>query len=1154
MRTIGARFVVDASVDQREGGMADVLCAVDTQRSMERVAVKLFRDGIIGPNYVLEAFSRECQSLDQLSTHANIIRLIDFGTDQESERKYIALAWAPDNLVDYVKQHPPAGWDDFYERFGRPTLDALAFAYSRNILHRDVKPQNVLLDPERNVRVADFGISKFREYYRPGVTLAHFRSIPYSPEFDSEEFADRRDVYSYGVLALECLSPTPFHGYEDVYRFLEEADLPEDIFLILKKALEKHPTDRFANVVDLQHELETAQRQRRRMSVRRRVCPVLISLTALDTWMSETGERSQQKARDRLIDELNELSGVDRWQHDGQDTPHYVLITAEYRFQVAINEDNEDKLVVVKVIRGQPSRMERLLERAWHPEFEYRLACKGEDTLGRDAVAWLQDGFEEFLVDRRRLEAQRREGELFERWDALLRLKSELEQSRETPIPYKSIEVAGQRLFLKTLPGVALSSDLVGQPRMIKHDDGRTFTGVVENVEKDILTLYCDSHYAQEAIPNQGRLVYDTRRAQVAIKRQFASLDAVRYDRASRADLRHLLVGIQAIRAPASVSGLNFFQTDLDDDKRKAVCAALGTHDFLTVEGPPGTGKTKFITELILQFARRHPGARILLSSQTHTALDNALRRVRKLANEAGISLRLARIGRRGDEKIAKEVGDLILENRVELWLKSAEKKSEQFLEDWAAKNGIAIDMVRTGMALANLRLASARLQEAETDVTSLRTLRESLDAAVKELRAKPEKGDEYRDAEEKLEVCLRDLSISEAEYLDRKEDRRKAFENALKYPDLKDDLQTLDDADMQSLERAFLEHANGGDKCRQLIALIEEWRDRFGRSSDFNGAYLSGCDVVAGTCIGVAGMGLQSVEFDLCIVDEASKATPTEMLVPIAKSKRWVVVGDPKQLPPYVGDVVENPKILDDFRLSRETVKETLLDHLIQHLPEFAKTSLLTQHRMIRPIGDLVSHCFYNDTLKNVNEGADPWLTKLVMPRPVTWFTTAKLADRQENDRRAGGRREFKNFAELRVIEGLLKRLQFAAEQRGEGYEVILLSGYGAQVAELENLALRLAKQLRDLKVFAGTVDSFQGKEADVAIYSVTRSNSSGEIGFLKEWERLNVALSRAKIGLAIVGDSHFCNDVKGQNPFADVLSYIRMHPEDCRIEEASL
>ncbi|MBF0186194.1 MAG: AAA family ATPase, partial [Magnetococcales bacterium] len=748
----------------------------------------------------------------------------------------------------------------------------------------------------------------------------------------------------------------------------------------------------------------------------------------------------------------------------------------------------------------------------------------------------------------------RREGELFERWLSLLRLKSEVEQRRETPINFSGAEVSGQRLILDVVKGTIIAQEIVGQPRMIRGDDGKTFTGVIDHVERSSLVLYCDTPYAQESVPRKGLLVYDTRRAQSSIKRQFASLDAVRYDRASRADLRNLLVGAQEVRVPSKIEGLEFVQPDLDDDKKAAVATAMGTHDFLVIEGPPGTGKTKFITELILQFARQNPGARMLLSSQTHNALDNALQRVRLLAAKAKIDLRLARIGRRGDEKISADVSDLILENGVETWLKSAALSSECFLGEWAERNGIAIEFVRTGMALSNLRLASVKRRVAEEDAKRLRTLKEELEAVVKNLRSKPESGDEYREAEERLDVCLRDLSISEAELSERQQAWRKALDGARGFADLRDDLEVLDEADMESLEQAYVNHAEGGEKCRQLIDIVEEWRDRFGRSSDFNGAYLARCDVVAGTCVGVAGASLQSVEFDLCIVDEASKATPTEMLVPLAKSKRWIIVGDSKQLPPYVGDLVENPKLLEQYGLDKDAVKETLLDQLIAKLPDFARTSLLSQHRMVRPIGDLVSQCFYNGTLRNVNDTVDPFLAKCqVMPRPVTWFTTAKLKDRWEHEIKQGGRREFRNFAELREIEKILLRLQFAASQKGSNYEVVLLSGYSAQVGEMDNLLLRLARSIPDLKASFGTVDSFQGREADVAIYSVTRSNEAGEIGFLKERERLNVALSRAKVGLAIVGDSHFCDNVTGDNPFIDVLTHIRRHPTDCMIREAS-
>jgi superfamily I DNA and/or RNA helicase len=82
-------------------------------------------------------------------------------------------------------------------------------------------------------------------------------------------------------------------------------------------------------------------------------------------------------------------------------------------------------------------------------------------------------------------------------------------------------------------------------------------------------------------------------------------------------------------------------------------------------------------------------------------------------------------------------------------------------------------------------------------------------------------------------------------------------------------------------------------------------------------------------------------------------------------------------------------------------------------------------------------------------------------------------------------------------------------------------------------------------------TVDSVQGREADVAIYSVTRSNKSGKIGFLKETSRLNVALSRGRQNLVLVGDSLFLRNTSGENPFKRVLEYIEQHPDDCGIVE---
>ena len=114
---------------------------------------------------------------------------------------------------------------------------------------------------------------------------------------------------------------------------------------------------------------------------------------------------------------------------------------------------------------------------------------------------------------------------------------------------------------------------------------------------------------------------------------------------------------------------------------------------------------------------------------------------------------------------------------------------------------------------------------------------------------------------------------------------------------------------------------------CRDRLALLEDWQLRVGRSPDFNAAMLSSAQIIAGTCVGIAGVkGMELVAYDLCIIDEASKATATEILIPMSRSRRWIIVGDPKQLPPFFEEFGE--EISSEF--DDEEVRATLLDRLL--------------------------------------------------------------------------------------------------------------------------------------------------------------------------------------------------------------------------------
>jgi superfamily I DNA and/or RNA helicase len=121
-----------------------------------------------------------------------------------------------------------------------------------------------------------------------------------------------------------------------------------------------------------------------------------------------------------------------------------------------------------------------------------------------------------------------------------------------------------------------------------------------------------------------------------------------------------------------------------------------------------------------------------------------------------------------------------------------------------------------------------------------------------------------------------------------------------------------------------------------------------------------------------------------------------------------------------------------------------------------------------------------------------------------------------------------------------------------GQGYEdevsVLVLAPYSAQVYALDRSLSSVSFDSPGLRLEVNTVDAAQGREADVIIFSTTRSNQDHQIGFLKDLARANVALSRGKFFLAIVGDASFFDRV--ESPFKRVLSFIRSNPDISAVE----
>jgi serine/threonine protein kinase len=128
----------------KAGGMADVYCATDLDNAGERVAVKLLRYLPEQNAIIAESFRRETDALRRLE-RPNIVKLIEAGQDKETGRYFLALEWLDSDLAAHITAHPYDDWDDYAAHLGAPLLDALDFAHSRRLTHRDIKPGNILL-------------------------------------------------------------------------------------------------------------------------------------------------------------------------------------------------------------------------------------------------------------------------------------------------------------------------------------------------------------------------------------------------------------------------------------------------------------------------------------------------------------------------------------------------------------------------------------------------------------------------------------------------------------------------------------------------------------------------------------------------------------------------------------------------------------------------------------------------------------------------------------------------------------------------------------------------------------------------------------------------------------------------------------------------
>ncbi|EIW79810.1 P-loop containing nucleoside triphosphate hydrolase protein [Coniophora puteana RWD-64-598 SS2] len=539
--------------------------------------------------------------------------------------------------------------------------------------------------------------------------------------------------------------------------------------------------------------------------------------------------------------------------------------------------------------------------------------------------------------------------------------------------------------------------------------------------------------------------------------------------------LTRVLLGISPRSEPSSparVEEIQFYDPSLNASQKEAVRFALSAGEVACIHGPPGTGKTHTLIEIIRQLASPPSSSTSLTSTGTPSNPNQDQEKKPKRILVCGAS---------------NLAVDNILERLLALPAPTSSAAAPAKLTATRIGHPARV-MAHEGVLEATLEVRAGRSDQAAL----AKDVKAELEATLDVLSGKGKGGAKARP---------------------RGAERRKMWD--------------------------------------EVKALRKEYRQREGGVVR---AVLGESQIVLATCHSAGGRQLRNHSFDVVIIDEATQAMEAVCWVPIFKAQKLILAGDPMQLPPTilstdkskVSKKAKDGKVADRKAKRRpglrppRSLETTLFDRLERMYGPGIKRLLNVQYRMHAQICAFPSATLYASRLKSAESvsahllsdlpGTRAWQAasdaesiKEVLGTPIVFFDTAgcefyeRLEGSGDNDTKGGGGAEEGskcNENEAGVVKRWVERLVEAGVLPSQ---IAVITPYQAQVTLLTSLL----RETYGPELEIGTVDGMQGREKEAVVISLVRSNEKREVGFLKEKRRLNVAMTRAKRHLCVVGDS---------------------------------
>lgn len=654
-------------------------------------------------------FSREIQALHKLNGCANIVKIINYKHMVSIDAKTEKREKVGCIFMEYISGETLAKTDisrlspkEKYKIINQ-LLNAIETAHNNGIIHRDINPNNIMLDDNGDVKVIDFGICKIKQMLN-NATVFHMGTNSYSaPEVHehSHNATEQSDLYSIGAVIYYLFTgeqPPIGYCFQDIIDKASGFDV--DLKPIIRRLVAPIPNDRYKDIAELKHNLSSLFE---RFLEYNYTCVLTINHELFNKLKSVNLIPKKSYIADATP--ILAINFMDLYVNEEENK--YEFLGTSYSFKCTYNSDY-NIFNISDIVKITPYNREKLIKKFCKipaklifpdPKNIYKL--KKNDSLEiKNMVDFYRDNF------RSKHNIDNEYKSKFGAWRELLEITK---KSIEDNIPryiYDSYTIKDDVCCFKLNSSTYLGDvEYTKESRFVFEKKKKTndkkmqlvYIGNYDEIEfiDERLVLKIRFSRTPNGLPSKGAICLDYTESITNINRQLDALDNIEHeDYSCEYNLKEIIAGVTNPKMTLLHGKINYFNKNLDYSQKNAVKKALNTESLAIIQGPPGTGKTNVVIEIIRQILKMNadypdlPNKKILLVSQSHPAVDKMLD---DLIQQSVDKPNLIRVGR--DEKLNDEIREEFGINYVkDNWISKVRENCISLANGYCTQLGITCD------------------------------------------------------------------------------------------------------------------------------------------------------------------------------------------------------------------------------------------------------------------------------------------------------------------------------------------------------------------------------------------------------------------------------------------------------------------------------